>query len=190
MTDFDINALPDDEWETLTSAGRDVLTHIDSGRFLAGDIANRCARRYGQASLKRFAGDIGMDRANTLYVYAQVAARYEPLTRIKYQELGLRFTHFRLALRAGKRAEEFLDAAADSGWPVAELDRRIKAALGKSVLPRKLYEGAGVVLRYADTSRPYLVLHDDVSALVQGQRVVVKVYAAETEAEAEAETTR
>jgi len=78
---FDMDAIPDDEWETLASAGREVMQHMDTGRWLAGDLANRCAVRYGETSLTKYAADIGISRAGTLREYARVSKFYDHATR-------------------------------------------------------------------------------------------------------------
>lgn len=173
MTTFDVAAIPDD-WEALADAGRAVMTEMDTGRWLAGDIANRVTRTFGQDSLGKFATDIGIARRQTLYTYAQVAARYDFSLRGEFPALS--WSHYRTALRAKDDAELYLVQAQDNGWPVAELNRQIAAAIGKPAPPVKLYEGAGVVWQYADTSRPYLVLSDDVSQLKPNMRVRVIVY--------------
>jgi hypothetical protein len=172
--DFSIEHVPDD-WEALADAGREVMRNMDTGRWLAGDLALRVEKRYGTDALGQYATDIGIASKSTLKDYRSVAARYESDARAAFPALS--WSHYRAALRAKDDAELFLVQAQDNGWPVAELDRRIKAALGQPTTPVKLYDGAGLVWQYADTSRPYLVLHGDVSALKPNMRVVVRVWA-------------
>jgi hypothetical protein len=170
-----------EKWEEIADAARLVASDLDTGRFTLGDIANRCARVYGTDSIGKLATEIRVAQKRTLYDYAAVAARYQLCDRAHYSDLGLTFSHFKAAMRAGEDAELWLDRAADEGWPKAELNRQIAAAIGARVPPVLLYSGRGVVWQYADTNRPYLVLHDDVTALAQGLSVTVKVYAAEAE---------
>jgi hypothetical protein len=175
-----VDALPTD-WEALTSAGREMTETADRQRWQLGDLANRVTRVYGSESLKKFAGEINIPNHKTLWDYSRVAARFEKSVRNEFPALS--FTHFRTALRAKDDAELWLVQAQDNGWPVAELNRHIAAAIGEPVPPRKLYEGAGVVWQVADIARPYLVLLDDMSALAEGMKVTVKVYAIEAEAQ-------
>jgi len=175
MTAFNVDDLPDDEWETLASAGRAVMQDLDSGRWLAGDIANRCATRYGETSLTKFAADVGIARAGTLREYARVAKFYPRATRVAFgDEAGLSWSHFREALRAKDDAELFLVQAQDNGWPVAVMAREIAAAIGKPVPPRKLFDAEAVVLFAADCT---LTLGLDADTpLGEGQKVRVVVY--------------
>ena len=185
MTAFNVDDLPDDEWETLASAGRAVMQDLDSGRWLAGDIANRCATRYGETSLTKFAADVGIARAGTLREYARVAKFYPRATRVAFgDEAGLSWSHFREALRAKDDAELFLVQAQDNGWPVAVMAREIAAAIGKPVPPRKLYEGAGMMHPHGHGATIYMDA-EDVPAGLERQRVTVRVYAAQAEAEAQ-----
>lgn len=178
MTTFDVAAIPDD-WEALADAGRAVMTEMDTGRWLAGDLALRVEKCYGTDALGQYAADIGIASKSTLKDYRAVAARYTKDARAAFPALS--WSHYRTALRAKDDAELFLVQAQDNGWPVAELNRQIAAAIGKPVPPRLLYSGRGVVWQYANDSRPYLVLHEDVSALVQGLAVTIKVYEAEAQ---------
>jgi hypothetical protein len=140
--DFTIEQVPDD-WEALASAGREVMQHMDTGRWLAGDIANRVTRTFGDDSLGKFAADIGIARRQTLYTYAQVSARFDFSLRGEFPALS--WSHFRTAVRAKDDAELFLVQAQDNGWPVAELARQIAAAIGARVPPRKLWEGDATI---------------------------------------------
>lgn len=183
MTDFDVFALQDD-WETLADAGRAVMDDMDSGRWLAGDIACRVARRYGDDSLSKFAAEIGMARASTLRDYLRVSRFYEPVARATYQGV-LSWTHYRTCMRAGDLAGEWLERANDNGWPIAELDRQMKAAIGAPVPPRKLWEGAGMLYVDRHSTTVIELVRDDLALDLDGARVRVIVYAIEAEAEAE-----
>jgi hypothetical protein len=166
-----------EKWEELADAARLVASDLDTGRFTLGDIANRCARVYGTDSIGKLATEIRVAQKRTLYDYAAVAARYQLCDRAHYSDLGLTFSHFKAAMRAGEDAELWLDRAADEGWPKAELARQIAAAIGARVPPRLLYDDMGAVWQVADSARPYLVLLGDMSQLVEGMKVRVKVYA-------------
>lgn len=48
IAELDVNAIPDDEWETLTSAGRELAQHMDAGRWLAGDLAGQIVDTHGE----------------------------------------------------------------------------------------------------------------------------------------------
>jgi hypothetical protein len=177
---LDLSAM-DDSWETCVSAGIVLAQNLDAGRWSLGDLTGRVEKRYGADAIGNFATEIGMARKSTLKEYRRVSARYSPDIRMAFSE-ALSWSHFQAACRAKDDAELWLARAADENWPVAEMARQIAAAIGKPVAPRLLYSGRGVVWQYADTSRPYLVLHDDVSALAQGLSVIVKVYEATGEA--------
>lgn len=168
-----------DSWEELVSTGIELAQHMDLHRWAIGDVGCKVESRYGQNSMGKFADEIGIANAQTFRDYTRVARRFEPATRNAFSGSAITFTHYRTAMRAKDDAELWLARAADESWSVRELNRQIAAAIGKPVPPRKLYEGAGVVWQYADVSRPYLVLHDDVSQLKPMMRVIVKVYAVE-----------
>jgi hypothetical protein len=170
--DFSIEQVSDD-WEELASAGREVMQHMDTGRWLAGDLALRVEKKYGTDALGKYAADIGIARRQTLYTYAQVSARFNVSLRGEFPALS--WSHYRAAVRAKDDAELFLVQAQDNGWPVAELARQIAAAIGARVPPVKLWEGAGVVY-ITKSLGPYIVL-ETAGDLIASQRVIVKVYA-------------
>lgn len=177
VTSFDIAAIPDDEWETLVGAGIVLAHDMDTNRWALGDLGCKVQSRYGQDDMGKFATEIGIANAQTFRDYTRVARRYESSTRNAFVGSTLTFSHFRAAIRAGEDAELWLARAADETWTSKQLQREIAAAIGKPVKD-KLYDGPGLVWQYANESRPYLVLDGDVSALVQGARVIVRVYAA------------
>jgi hypothetical protein len=172
--DFSIEQVPDD-WEALASAGREVMQHMDTGRWLAGDLALRVEKHYGTDALGQYAADIGIASRDTLKKYRQVSARYEKGTRGAFPALS--WTHFRDAMRAGDDAELFLVQAQDNGWPVAEMARQIAAAIGKPVPPVKLAEFTGVTRGYSFKAQAFWTDIDP--GLSYGQRVRVVVYAIE-----------
>jgi hypothetical protein len=172
--DFSIEQVSDD-WEELASAGREVMQHMDTGRWLAGDLALRVEKKYGTDALGKYAADIGIASRETLKQYRQVSARYQSATRVAFPALS--WTHFRDAMRAKDDAELWLVQAQDNGWPSAVMAREIAAAIGARVPPRLLYDDMGAVWQVADSVRPYLVLLGDMSALAEGMKVRVKVYA-------------
>lgn len=181
MTDFDIAAVGDG-WEALADAGRAVMQHMDTGRWLAGDLALRVEKAYGTDALGKYAADIGIASRSTLKDYRMVAARYQIDVRAAFPALS--WSHYRTAMRAGADAEVWLVQAQDNGWPVAELHRAIAAAIGQPVPPRKLAEFTATVGTHG-YGVLYLFPHDgDWNLLDEGRRVIVKVYAVEaTEAE-------
>lgn len=166
-------------WEEIGDAARLVASDLDTGRFTLGDIANRCARVYGTDSIGRLATEIRVAQKRTLYDYAAVAARYELRARAHYSDLGMTFSHFKAAMRAGEDAELWLAQAADNGWPKAELVRQIAAAIGKPVPPRLLLDCEAVVL---DCDGGHVTLYIEAAhELAYRQRVTVRVYAAQAE---------
>jgi hypothetical protein len=173
--DFSIEQVPDD-WEALASAGREVMQHMDTGRWLAGDLALRVEKKYGTDALGRYAADIGIASRETLKKYRQVSERYEKGTRGAFPALS--WTHFRDAMRAKDDAELWLVQAQDNGWPSAVMAREIAAAIGARVPPVKLWEGASVVGYIGDLGVYVLLPENETRAFVR-QRVIVKVYAAQ-----------
>jgi hypothetical protein len=171
--DFTIEQVPDD-WEALADAGREVMQHMDTGRWLAGDLALRVEKKYGTDALGKYAADIGIASKNTLKKYRQVSARYEKGTRGAFPALS--WTHFRDAMRAGDDAEVFLVQAQDNGWPVAELTRQIAAAIGKPVAPKLLYSGRGAIYWTDDLNASVALLGEYPERLPAGQDVTIKVY--------------
>lgn len=164
-----------ESWEELADAGRAVLSDMDTGRWLAGDLALRVEKKYGTDALGQYATDIGIASKSTLKDYRAVAARYEKDARAAFPALS--WSHYRTALRAKDDAELFLVQAQDNGWPVAELARQIAAAIGKPVPPRLLWYGEATVLN-AEVGWLYLGTEGD-CGLGQGQKITVKVYAIE-----------
>ncbi len=183
MTTFDIDALPDD-WEALTSVGREMTEAADRQRWQLGDLGNKVQRVYGKESLKTFAGEINIARHKTLYEYARVARHYEPSMRMDFPSLS--WSHYQAAARAGDQSVEWLAQAADQNWPVAEMARQIAAALGKPVPPKLLYEGDSVVGYICDLG-VYVLLKEDEARVFVRQRVIVKVYAVGTDQSVEAD---
>jgi hypothetical protein len=171
--DFSIEHVPDD-WEALASAGREVMQHMDTGRWLAGDIANRVTRQFGEDSLGKFAADIGIARRQTLYTYAQVSARFDNSLRGEFPALS--WSHFRAAVRAKDDAELFLVQAQDNGWPVAELARQIAAAIGARVPPVLLYSGRARVIEGNEAWFVAIKKRTD-AELQNATNVTIKVYA-------------
>jgi hypothetical protein len=166
-------------WEEIGDAARLVASDLDTGRFTLGDIANRCARVYGTDSIGKLAAEIRVAKRQTLYEYAKLAARFQPSARAEFMDMGLTFSHFRAAAADGENAEYWLAKAADDGLPVAALAREIKQATGKPVPPVKLWEGECIVI---DQAFGCLTLRTDADIDVgKGQRVIVKLYAAEAE---------
>lgn len=174
---FDIDALPED-WEALTSAGREMTEAADRQRWQLGDLGNKVQRVYGKESLKTFAGEINIPRHKTLYEYARVARHYEPSMRLDFPSLS--WSHYQTAARAGDLAVEFLVQAQDNGWPVAVMAREIAAAIGKPVPPRLLWEGEVSVSidQYGDRCLSYV--KDPFTGVADGI-YRVKVYEAEAQ---------
>jgi hypothetical protein len=170
--DFQIEQVPDD-WEALADAGRSVMQHMDTGRWLAGDLALRVEKKYGTDALGKYAADIGIASRETLKKYRQVSERYEKGTRGAFPALS--WTHFRDAMRAKDDAELFLVQAQDNGWPVAELNRQIAAAIGARVPPVLLYSGEAQLFPWY--AGQWGALFSEVQDFTQGQRVTIKVYA-------------
>ena len=177
--DFTIENVPDD-WEALASAGREVMQHMDTGRWLAGDLALRVEKRYGTDALGKYAADIGIAQRATLKAYRQVAARYEKEIRIAFPALS--WSHYRAALRAKDDAELFLVQAQDNGWPVAELNRAIAAAIGAPVPPRLLWSGDVRIVTDGEGGW-YIELPRDSRDWAEFVCATVKVYAVDKEAE-------
>lgn len=180
MTDLNVTALPDDEWETCVGAGRMMTETMDAHRFDLGDLALTVQKRYGNDALGQFCTDIGLARVQTLREYRRVAARFPAAIRMEFSG-ALSWSHYQAAMRAGDDAELWLARAADEGWPVATLHRELAAALGKPLPPVKLIEAEGMLHPHGHGATIY-VDQAGVPSGLERQRVRVIVYAAGEEA--------
>jgi hypothetical protein len=135
-TEIDVDNVPDD-WESLTSAGIEIAQAHDRNRWALGDLALKVERRYGQTSLKAYAGAVNI-RPSTLYEYARCAAAYSKAQRAAFPALS--WSHYRAALHDREHAIQWLEAANDNLWLVDELTRQIRAARGEKTTTRISFE--------------------------------------------------
>lgn len=138
-------ALVDDEWESLTSAGIEAAKHMDTGRWLLGDIASDVTAAYGEDKLGEYAKLINV-RSQTLRGYERVA-RFFPrgeFSRPEYENLS--WSHYRAAMRLKDGALDFLQHCAAETLTVEAADVEIIKRL--PLPPRKLFEGTVPVVGY------------------------------------------
>ena len=136
LTTIDPAAISDD-WEDLTSAGRELTEQNDRNRWALGDLAGRCTARYGEDSLTDFASDIRIFY-QTVYSYRQVSAFYPSSTRIEFPALS--WSHYRMCVRLGDlgAALQMLGQASDLNWSARDLTDAINVTLGKPPVNRPL----------------------------------------------------
>jgi hypothetical protein len=164
-------------FEAIADAARMVSLDMDGGRWTLGDLANQCARKWGENTIGDLAAEIRIASKKTLYQYAKVSARFDLSTRVAFQDAPLTFSHYRAAMVAGDDAELWLAKAADDVLSVAALAREIKIATGKPVPPVKLWEGEANVHGWNETTGAILILaYADKDEIAPG-RVTIKVYA-------------
>lgn len=118
-TVLEINGVLDiDVWAKLGAE----LQFIESGhQWWLGDWLNYGERQYGEKYTQAL--EVTRYSYGTLAVYAHVASKYEPLTRIK----NLSFKHHQIAAPQENR-QEWVQLAADNDWSASELRREIKRA--------------------------------------------------------------
>lgn len=130
-----MNALSD--WESLVTAGLELVQASDRNRWTLGDIAILAERHYGEGSIKKLATEIRVPKHKTLYDYHRVAKFYDHGARAEFVQLS--WSHYREAMRLGslENARAVLTEANDSDWPVAALAREIKKRCGEKFTPEK-----------------------------------------------------
>jgi hypothetical protein len=168
-----------DTFEQIADAARMVSLDMDGGRWTLGDLANQCARKWGENTIGDLAAEIRIASKKTLYQYAKVSARFDLSTRVAFQDAPLTFSHYRAAMVAGADAELWLAKAADDVLSVAALAREIKIATGKPVPPRKLWEGDVAVGLDSDGDRMLYFCQDPFTGLEMHKTYRAVVYEAE-----------
>jgi hypothetical protein len=163
-------------FEEIADAARMVSLDMDGGRWTLGDLANQCARKWGENTIGDLAAEIRIAKAQTLRDYARVARRFPFAVRNAFQDAPLTFSHFRTACAAGDDAELWLAKAADDVLSVAALAREIKIATGKPVPPRKLWEGDVAVGLDSDGDRMLYFCQDPFTGLEMHKTYRAVVY--------------
>jgi hypothetical protein len=129
-------------WEELTSAGQEAAKHMDTGRWLLGDLAQAVKATYGEDKLGQYASLVSV-KAQTLRGYERVSSFYArgELSRPEYENLS--WSHYRAAMRLKDTdaALDFLKQCADETLTVESAEVELIKRLGKPVPPRKLFEG-------------------------------------------------
>lgn len=137
-----ITPLPDDgslpTWDEQVSGGIEDVRLIDERRWSLGRRASRVDRRYGEGSLKKFAGEINISY-DRLYAYQRVFEFYGGYcTDVDI----LSWSHYREAMRikdvyaedeaaARQHALRLLTRAADRAWVVDRFIRIIRRYMGR-----------------------------------------------------------
>ncbi len=147
---FDIENLPDD-WESLADAGREIVGDQDRDRWMLGHLAKRVEKRYGEKSIKKFASDINIASATTLYGYHAVFKFYPFSVHADFPTLS--WSHFKVAMRLEwyEPALNVLCEAEENNWPVATLNERIDEIVGRRSPPRKLVDELVNIQRQTET---------------------------------------
>lgn len=145
-------------YEDFVSAGQALVEAIDRNRWSLGDLADKIATVYGDDTLGRFAGDIGLSK-KTLYAYRQVARFYEPSTRENFADTNITYSHMRLAMRLNNRelALEWLQTASENDWTVDRLAYELHALL--DVETERIWLVQSGAVRYATIDPDSGLLH-------------------------------
>lgn len=176
VNEFDLDALGDD-WETLVSAGIQIVEAHDRNRWTLGDLAKKCQRRYGSAAIKTYAAAVNV-RSSTMYEYHACATFYNLEDRATFPPLA--WSHYRAALRLKEHelALEWLARAADEEWSADTLTKEIKEFLGEDT-PEKVFDQVKRLETDADGKTP--VVFFDGSDLKVSKRYRVVLYEVEGE---------
>lgn len=126
-----------DDWQSIVTAGIELVQATDRNRWHLGDIAALAERVYGENSVKKLATEIRMPKHKTLYEYQRVAEFYPASARVEFVQLS--WSHYREATRLGSldNARELLAQAHDEDRPVAWLAREVRKRCGEKVSPEK-----------------------------------------------------
>lgn len=177
-----MTTLPDD-WQSLVTAGLDLVQAQDRNRWALGDLAAVCETRYGQKSIQKLATEIRMPKHKTLYDYHRVATFYPISARAEYPLLS--WSHYREAMRLEnvEAALELLAEANDGDKPVAWLAREAQKRAGKPVSPEKLVDSVAWISGIRVNVATFFFEGDFSKALhdlyLEGHAVRVVVYAAD-----------
>ncbi len=144
-----------DEWETLVSAGQQIVEAHDRNRWLLGDIALlKVQKRYGEDAIGRYADDVGV-RPSTMYQYRDVSKMFEFSMRMEFRKRHptLTWSHcYQLArLNALELALPLADIAEDRGWKTRRLKETVDEILGVDPPPEKVFDHHPVTLGPIDS---------------------------------------
>lgn len=145
-------------YEDFVSAGQALVETIDRHRWELGDLADKIAKSYGEDTLGKFAGDIGVGK-KTLYAYRQAARFYDNSTRQNFADTNITYSHMRLAMRLNnpELALEWLQTASENGWTVDKLAHELQALLG--VETERIWLVQSGAVRYATIDPDSGLLH-------------------------------
>jgi hypothetical protein len=112
-------------WEDHISAWIQALDGINEYQWQLGAIAASVKSRYGDESIKKFAGDVMMSAA-TIYEFARVYRTYENSERSEI----LTWSHHAAASYADD-PKALLSVAEDEGLSVSKLRQRVQISKGQ-----------------------------------------------------------
>jgi len=113
-----VQEVRDVEWESLVSKGLELREKQDSNQWELGELASEVESVYGEDSVGKFAGDIGMVK-KTAMNYRSVWKRYEGTgLREKYPKLS--FSHFRSVINTDN-PDYWLNQSDLNDWSVEKL---------------------------------------------------------------------
>lgn len=126
-------------WEEILSDGLVAREDRDGSQWKLGDLAIEVAKSYGEDTIGKYAGEIGIVK-KTLMNYRTVSARFTNEVRTKYRKLS--YSHF-AALVPLESPEAWLEKADDNDWSIEMMKRELSLAQGDSNLrddPPKVYK--------------------------------------------------
>lgn len=112
-------------WREHVTSGREVMARLSACKWELGDLALAVATRYGEASLSRYAAEIGVD-PGTLMSYRTVAAAYPEKSRRPENSWS---AHQALAAQPDRA-----DLLASRNWTLAQA-RELAAARRRDISP-------------------------------------------------------
>lgn len=171
VQDINVDEIPDDDYESLKSAGIAFRESGDRTLWGYGHLASKVKRGHGEKSLARFAYDIGLTRKDnnakdpkkSSAIYAHLAV-WEKFGHMSDALPALSHSHYRMLTSDDipmDKALDLLRRAADGGWSENKLRVERNREIGAPVPPKKIVDdmafvvgtdGDTVVLRFPEES--------------------------------------
>lgn len=134
-------ALAELTWEGAIELGAIARQAGDQARWDLGDIGAIVAHKWQRDSVKKFAGQIGLDNHKRLYEYMSVSEFIPKSARGGFPTLS--WSHWREVSRHSLTLEQalsYMAEASDKNWPVAALREAITGNPDEPITRRKSFE--------------------------------------------------
>ena len=119
--------------EEIISDGLVAREERDGSQWRLGDLAQEVAKGYGEDTIGKYAGEIGIVK-KTLMNYRTVSARFSPEVRNNHRKLS--YSHFVVASGLTEPLA-WLEKANDNNWSIEMMKREISLASNESQLPKE-----------------------------------------------------